>query len=117
MLVCWRGNQPPAEPLHASEGGVDACCVSQGPRRMKLGEASLSIAPDGATFPIPDNCELDKAWVLLKSRAESARAAGQRIVAVQGLGFVGAAVAAVVAGARDDSGKAPFFVVGVDLAT
>ena len=82
-----------------------------------LGEASLSIAPDGATFPIPDNAELDKAWVLLKSRAESARAAGQRIVAVQGLGFVGAAVAAVVAGARDAYGKAPFFVVGVDLAT
>jgi UDP-N-acetyl-D-glucosamine dehydrogenase len=38
-------------------------------------------------------------------------------VCVQGLGFVGAAMAAALAGARDDKGRPCFDVVGVDLPT
>jgi nucleotide sugar dehydrogenase len=37
------------------------------------------------------------------------------VVVVQGLGFVGSAVAAVVAGARDARGSPKHFVIGVDL--
>jgi UDP-N-acetyl-D-glucosamine dehydrogenase len=37
------------------------------------------------------------------------------VVVVQGLGFVGAAVAAVIAGTKDSVGKHPYFVIGVDL--
>jgi len=44
-----------------------------------------------------------------------ARAAARPVVAVQGLGFVGAAVAAVLAEARDSAGRPAFTVVGVDL--
>ena len=36
---------------------------------------------------------------------------------VQGLGFVGSAVAAVVAAARDEAGQPRYFVIGVDLPT
>ncbi|MDW7979092.1 MAG: hypothetical protein RMH97_00795, partial [Verrucomicrobiales bacterium] len=46
-----------------------------------------------------------------------ARAGGKRVVVVQGLGFVGAAVAAVVADASDSAGNPRWFVIGVDLPT
>lgn len=52
----------------------------------------------------------------LAARAEGARAAGRSIVVVQGLGFVGSAMAAVVADATDDHGLARFHVIGVDRA-
>ena len=45
------------------------------------------------------------------------RAARRPIVCVQGLGFVGAAVALAVARARDAAGRPLFDVVGVDLET
>lgn len=45
------------------------------------------------------------------------RAAGRRVVVVQGLGFVGSAVAAVIAAARDAQGAPLYFVIGVDLPT
>lgn len=41
----------------------------------------------------------------------------RRTVAVQGLGFVGSAVAAVIAGATDQNGDPLYFVVGIDLPT
>ena len=45
------------------------------------------------------------------------RAEGRRVVVVQGLGFVGSAVAAVIAAARDSNGEPIYFVIGVDLPT
>lgn len=47
--------------------------------------------------------------------AASWRARGAQVVAVQGLGFVGAAVAAAVSSARSADGSPAFFVLGVDL--
>jgi nucleotide sugar dehydrogenase len=54
---------------------------------------------------------------VLAEAAARQRAAGRTIVVVQGLGFVGAAVAAVVADARAADGRPPFFVIGLDLPT
>lgn len=51
------------------------------------------------------------------ARAVQARQKGQGVVVVQGLGFVGSAVAAVIADARDEQGHPRYFVIGVDLAS
>jgi len=76
-----------------------------------------SIAPDGSVHSIPsaDAIQLD----LEACRAISGeyRAGGRKTVVVQGLGFVGAAVAAVIAGARDEAGRPLYCVIGTDLAT
>ena len=47
----------------------------------------------------------------------SPRSADRPVVCVQGLGFVGAAMAVAVASARDDRGRPRFSVIGVDLPT
>jgi len=52
---------------------------------------------------------------LEKSVADHVRQ-GQKIVVVQGLGFVGTAVAAALSAANDASGQPAFFVIGVDLS-
>ncbi len=54
---------------------------------------------------------------LLEFKAHQHLKQGRKIVVVQGLGFVGVAVAAVVASARDEFGQARYFVIGVDLPT
>ncbi len=71
-----------------------------------------SLAPDGTVYPVPTP------EAVVAGLAEiRARAADKRVVVVQGLGFVGSAVAAVVAAARNPDGSPTYFVVGVDLAT
>ena len=57
------------------------------------------------------------AYAKIVEDAEAHRLAGADVVVVQGLGFVGAAVAAVIAGANDTEGRPCHFVVGVDLPT
>ena len=44
-----------------------------------------------------------------------AKAEGRPVVVVQGVGFVGSAMAVAVASARDAAGKAKYSVIGVDL--
>lgn len=71
-----------------------------------------STAPDGAAIPIPSPEAIDAQFAVIESRA-----AGRKVVVVQGLGFVGSAVAAVIAAARTAGGEPAYFVIGVDLAT
>lgn len=52
---------------------------------------------------------------ILASKATWHHERGRQVVVIQGLGFVGVAVAAVVSGARDSSGQPLYFVIGVDL--
>jgi nucleotide sugar dehydrogenase len=63
---------------------------------------------------LPTEAESRAAFAHIREQALAHRAAGRRIVVVQGLGFVGAAVAAVVAGARDPAGAPLHVVIGVD---
>jgi UDP-N-acetyl-D-glucosamine dehydrogenase len=53
----------------------------------------------------------------IERAANAHRARGGSVVVVQGLGFVGAAVAVAIASARDDDGELRHFVIGVDLRT
>jgi nucleotide sugar dehydrogenase len=83
----------------------------------ELVSPAISTAPDGATFAIPDPGQLESIWRELRSHVESLQHQGRRVVVVQGLGFVGAAVAAVVAAARNSRGEPLYFVLGTDLAS
>ncbi|MDR3400914.1 MAG: nucleotide sugar dehydrogenase [Chthoniobacter sp.] len=73
---------------------------------------TISTAPDGTTWRVPEAAERAAEFAEIARRA-----AGRRVVVVQGLGFVGSAVAAVVAAARDAAGQPRYFVIGVDLPT
>lgn len=74
--------------------------------------ALSSIAPDGVSFAVPSAEEIGAQFAEIERRA-----AGRKVVVVQGLGFVGSAVAAVIAAARTPAGEPAYFVIGVDLAT
>jgi UDP-N-acetyl-D-glucosamine dehydrogenase len=77
----------------------------------------MAVGFDGTAWPLPDAEALNEAHDVLLSRVDAARAAGQRIVVVQGLGFVGSVMAAVIANASAESGLPRYFVIGVDLPT
>lgn len=80
-------------------------------------ETAGSTAPDGRSYPIPGAGAVAKTLENLKAKAQSWRKRGAQVVAVQGLGFVGTAMAAVVADARTPAGEPAFHVIGTDLAT
>ena len=73
-----------------------------------------SVAPDGQRYLLPTTIERDAQFEDVRERSADARLDGRSVVCVQGLGFVGMAVAAVLAAARDEAGDPRFFVVGVD---
>ena len=71
-----------------------------------------SIAPDGKEYPLPTEEDNAKERELLVKITDEQRAKGRKIVAVQGLGFVGCVMAAVVADATDKDGNPIYFVHG-----
>ena len=79
--------------------------------------ASESVSPDGDIYTIPSLAESRVDFREIAATADAHRERGGSVVVIQGLGFVGAAVAATVAGAKDGSGDALHYVIGVDLAT
>lgn len=78
---------------------------------------TVSVAADGSEFSIPSKAQLEVDWQTVAAQAEDHRSEGRQVVIVQGLGFVGSAVAAAIAAARLPSGEPTFFVIGVDLPT
>ena len=74
-----------------------------------------SMAPDGIEYVIPSTEEIHSQFEVISREAELQRSQGKQVVAVQGLGFVGSAVAGAIAGSKDSSGAPQFFVIGVDL--
>lgn len=83
----------------------------------KIAIEEKSMAPDGNEYVIPSKSEFQSKFESIARKAELQRNQGMQIVAVQGLGFVGSAVAGAIAGAKDSSGDSLFFVIGVDLPT
>ncbi len=83
---------------------------------MRTTEAE-AVGFDGASWPLPEPAALDQAYEALRSRVREARVAGQGVVVVQGLGFVGAVMAAVIANVSSASGGPRYLVIGVDLPT
>jgi UDP-N-acetyl-D-glucosamine dehydrogenase len=71
-----------------------------------------SVSPEGEVFPLPGKEEYGPEYERLEKLVEDARAQGQEIVVVMGVGFVGAVMAAIVADTRDDDGKPTRFVIG-----
>ncbi len=79
--------------------------------------SKVSIAPDGTEYPMPSEEEAEKEKQVLKQITAEQRALGRKIVAVQGLGFVGCVMASVVADATDENGKPIYFVHGHQRAS
>ena len=75
-------------------------------------EQIISRAPNAEEYRVPTTTEITEQFAKIK-----ARASGKKVVVVQGLGFVGSAVAAVIASARDRADEPAWFVIGVDLPT
>jgi UDP-N-acetyl-D-glucosamine dehydrogenase len=71
-----------------------------------------STNPAGERFRLPDKNEYAAEFERLEALASKARAAGQEIVVVMGLGFVGAVMAAIVADSIDKNGQPRKFVIG-----
>lgn len=76
-----------------------------------------SRSPDGTIFRIPSKAESRVAFREISAGANAHRERGGDVVVVQGLGFVGAAVAAAVASASDEAARPLHYVVGIDLPT
>ncbi len=72
----------------------------------------ISVSPAGEEFAIPKPDEYAGELERVKKLAEAARTEGREVVVVMGVGFVGAVMAAIVADARDESGKHSKFVIG-----
>jgi nucleotide sugar dehydrogenase len=74
---------------------------------------SSSISPAGERFPLPGHDEYADEFARLSRLAADARGAGQEVVVVMGLGFVGAVMAAIVADTVDrETGRPSKFVIG-----
>ncbi len=72
-----------------------------------------SESPTGEKFPIPEEADYAKEMERLEKLVEAARAEGQEIVVVMGVGFVGAVMAAIIADTTDkQTGKSNKFVIG-----
>ena len=74
-----------------------------------------SSAPDGILYRIPSTAEARASFREISEAATAHRAGGGQVVVVQGLGFVGSAVAAAVAGATNAESRPFHYVIGVDL--
>ncbi len=80
---------------------------------MNSQERQYSVSPEGEAFPLPDQQDYIKENQRLSDLAAAARAQGQQVVVVMGVGFVGAVMAAVVADSVDEKGRSTKFVIGM----
>ena len=77
----------------------------------------FSLSPNGEEYPLPTEQESKDELNRLKEITKEQKAKGRTIVAVQGMGFVGCVMAAVVADATDDEGEPLYFVHGQQRAS
>ena len=75
--------------------------------------AEYSVSPDGEKFQLPGPDDYEKESKRLQKIVSDQRALGREIVVVMGVGFVGAAMAAVVADTEDENGEPTKFVIGM----
>ena len=75
--------------------------------------STFSVSPAGEKFPIPSQADYAKELERLKALADQARREGKEVVAVMGVGFVGAVMAAIIADTVDKKTCKPSkFVIG-----
>lgn len=75
--------------------------------------AEYSVSPDGEKFHLPGPDDNEKEAQRLQAIVRDQRALGREIVVVMGVGFVGAAMAAVVADTENENGEPTKFVIGM----
>jgi UDP-N-acetyl-D-glucosamine dehydrogenase len=75
--------------------------------------AQYSLSPDGEKFYLPGADDYEKEAKRLQATVSDQRALGREIVVVMGVGFVGAAMAAVVADTENENGVPSKFVIGM----
>jgi len=75
--------------------------------------AEYSVSPDGEKFHLPGPDDYEKESKRLEATVSDQRALGREIVVVMGVGFVGAAMAAVVADTENENGEPTKFVIGM----
>jgi len=75
--------------------------------------AEYSVSPDGEKFYLPGPDDDAKEAQRLQAIVRDQRALGREIVVVMGVGFVGAAMAAVVADTENENGEPTKFVIGM----
>ncbi len=76
-------------------------------------EKRTSISPDGTAYTLPNKEDYGPEAARIEGLVDKARAKGQEIVVVMGVGFVGAVMAAIVADTVDEKGKSSKFVIGM----
>jgi nucleotide sugar dehydrogenase len=72
-----------------------------------------SLSPDGKRFPLPAMGDYKKEFNRLKKEIAKQKQLHREIVVVMGVGFVGVAMAAVIADTVDQKGKPSKFVIGM----
>jgi UDP-N-acetyl-D-mannosaminuronate dehydrogenase len=72
-----------------------------------------SVSPDGEKFPLPAEKDYGEEFSRLKKIVAKQKKMKREIVVVMGVGFVGAAMAAVIADTEDKKGKPSKFVIGM----
>ncbi len=72
-----------------------------------------SVSPDGKKFDLPAKEDYKKELKRLKTAVAKQRKLNREIVVVMGVGFVGAAMAAVVADTEDKKGNPTKYVIGM----
>jgi nucleotide sugar dehydrogenase len=82
--------------------------------RKGLSSMNYSESPDGKRFPLPQGEDYQREFARLEGIVAEQKAKGREIVVVMGIGFVGAAMAAVVADSTDKkTGESQKFVIGM----
>jgi nucleotide sugar dehydrogenase len=72
---------------------------------MSSQPSTHSVSPAGESFPLPKPRQYATEMKRLEKRVQAARAKGQEIVVVMGVGFVGAVMAAIIADTVHKRGK------------
>ena len=73
----------------------------------------VSYSPDGIKYFLPLEEDYAKEFTRVCDLVAAAKATGQEIVVVMGVGFVGAVMAAIVADAVNEDGMPSKFVIGM----
>ena len=79
---------------------------------MSANQAKISSSPQGEDFVLPELADYAAEYERVRALAEAARARGQEVVVVMGVGFVGAVMAAIVADCVGKDGQSSKFVIG-----
>jgi UDP-N-acetyl-D-glucosamine dehydrogenase len=73
----------------------------------------VSISPEGIEHPLPLEEDYAREYARVRVLVAEAKANGQEIVVVMGVGFVGAVMAAIVADSVNEDGRPSKFVIGM----